>query len=617
MRNMASKRIEDYGIIGNTKSAALVGYDGSIDWLCLPRFDSAACFSALLGNEEHGRWKLSPRGKVISRSRAYRANTAILETRFKTKTGEVTLIDFMPISEGDSKVEVVRIIRGDRGSVAMSMELVLRFNYGQSVPWVRRRDYGLSAVAGPDAVELHTPVSLHGQNLRTVSNFTVRKGQTVPFTLSYHPAHHHLHFVMDAKQSLDRTTAFWNDWIEPFDCSEMKPLWRNAVVRSLITLKLLTYRPTGGIVAAATTSLPEMLGGERNWDYRFCWLRDSALTMYALLNAGFRHEASSWREWLLRAIAGHPEQLQIVYGVAGERHLREYSVDWLPGYEKSRPVRIGNAAYLQLQLDVYGEVMETLHAARVAQLPTVARAWELQKVMLKHLERRWKCADQGMWEMRGQARIFTHSRAMTWVAFDRAISSATRFKLKGPVAHWRKIRNRIRKDIFENGIHSGGYFSQSYGESGVDASLLLLAQMGIVRATDARFKATVKVVEKELLLDGFVKRYSVIKARDGLRGDEAAFIPCNFWLADAYILIGSMKRAQSIFEKTLTVRNDLGLLSEEYDPVSHRLVGNFPQAFSHIALINTAFNLMKSSGPARQRTRKTAPREPRAGAGSH
>ena len=463
-------------------------------------------------------------------------------------------------------------------------------------------------MAGPDAIELHTPVRLHGKNLRTVARFTVHEGQSVPFTLSYHPAHHAPHFVVDSRQSLTRTEAFWRDWLEQLNFPNSNARWRDAVIRSLITLKLLTYQPTGAIVAAPTTSLPEVMGGSRNWDYRHCWLRDSALTMYAMLNAGFRKEASSWREWLLRAVSGHPGQLQIVYGVAGERHLRESSLPWLSGYGNSQPVRIGNAAYKQLQLDVYGEVMETLHAARVAQLPAISQAWELQKLMLQDLEKKWKDPDHGIWEVRGAPRIFTHSRAMAWMAFDRAISSATQFNFSAPLDRWRGIRDAIKKDILKNGVDSSGCFVQSYGSAGLDASLLQLAQMGLVKASDHRFKATVRAIERELKENGLIRRYNRSQTDDGLPGEESAFILCNFWLADAYALMGMRQRAEKVFEEMLGLRNDLGLLSEEFDPVNRCLLGNFPQAFSHIGLVNTAFNLVTSSGPARQRVKRTAPK---------
>ncbi len=601
------KPIGDYGLIGNMLSAALVGRDGSIDWLCLPRFDSPACFAALLGSSENGRWSLKAVGTKVRSKRRYRPDTAILETQFITPTGAVTVIDFMPPAEDDTKLDVVRIVRGDRGTVDMEMELVLRFGYGAALPWVQKRDYGLSAIAGPDAVELHTPVKLTGRDMRTFARFKVGRGEEIPFTLSYHPAHKSPNFVRDSRQSLQLCEAFWRDWIQPCAFPVKAARWSDAVKRSLITLKLLTYQPSGAIVAAPTTSLPEDVGGERNWDYRLCWLRDSALTLYALLNSGFRDEAARWREWLLRAIAGHPEQLQIVYGVAGERWLQEAVVPWLSGYAQSRPVRVGNDAFEQRQLDIYGELMDTLHVAREAELPPAIDAWELQCVMLEHLAKHWHEPDRGMWEVRGPARSFTHSRVMCWVAFDRAISSATRFRLPGPLKKWRALRREIHADVCRHGVDKHGRFVQYYGGEALDASSLLMAQVGFLPAGDKRFRATVAAIERELLTDGFVRRYSPSKTDDGLAGSEGAFLPCSFWLADAYVLLGRRKKAEALFERLLGLTNDLGLLSEEYDTASRRLVGNFPQAFTHVGLINTAFNLIHLRGPAHQRAKRTAP----------
>jgi GH15 family glucan-1,4-alpha-glucosidase len=602
-----SKPLEDYGLIGNMVSAALIDRDGSIDWLCLPHFDSPACFAALLGTPEHGRWKIAA-ADPVRRSRRYRPDTAILETHFETATGAAVLIDFMPMTDNPDKVDLVRIVRGVRGEVAFDMELVIRFNYGDAIPWVRRRDFGLSAVAGPDALELHTRLPLDNHNMCTRSHFVVREGEDVPFTLSYHPTHTQPHFVKDRAESLKRTEFYWRTWAERC-LFENGAAWRDAVMRSLITLKLLSYHTTGAIVAAPTTSLPEMPGGSRNWDYRYCWLRDSALTLYALLNAGYRDEASMWREWLLRTIAGHPEQLQIVYGITGSRWLPENELPWLPGYAGSKPVRVGNAASGQLQLDVYGELMDTLHAAREAHLPPITDAWELQLVLLTHLEKIWRTPDRGIWEMRSIGKAFTHSRAMCWTAFDRAISSAERFKLEGPIDRWRAVRDAIADDILRHGTDARtGAFVQQYGGEDPDASLLLLAQMGLVQADDPRFAATVAAIESELMRDGFVKRYRPARVDDGIGEQESAFLPCSFWLADAYIMLGRKREAEEMFERLLAIRNDLGLLAEEYDPQKRRLMGNFPQAFSHVGLINTAFNLVKRSGPAQQRIDKTAPR---------
>jgi len=603
-----SKPIEDYGIIGNMISAALVSRDGSIDWLCLPRFDSGACFAALLDGPEHGRWLLTPEDPACRISRRYIPGTAVLETRFEMAAGACTLIDFMPLTDDEEKVDVVRIVRGERGEVSMNMELILRFNYGQAVPWVRRRDYGLSAVAGPDAVELHTAVALEGREMKSTARFIVRENESVPFTLSYHRSHKTPHFVPDRSESMDRTIAWWQEWSKRCRFDIRHDVWRDAVTRSLITLKLLTFKPTGGIVAAPTTSLPEAIGGSRNWDYRYCWLRDSALTLYALLNAGYREEAEAWRQWLLRSAAGHPKQLHIMYGIAGERWMPENEVPWLPGYEGSLPVRIGNEAIDQVQLDVYGELVETLHAAREAKLAPLAEAWRLEGVLLSQLETVWQKPDNGIWEMRGEPRAFTHSRLMCWVAFDRAIESARRFNLKGPIDRWRELRDTIHADICENGFDSKrNSFMQHYGGEALDASLLLIPQVGFLPADDPRVVATITTIERELVHNGFVLRYSTDKVDDGIGGEEGAFLACSFWLADAYVMCNRLDDAVKLFESLLAVRNDLGLLSEEYDPIRMRLVGNFPQGFSHIGLINTAFNLIDARGPAQQRSQRVAP----------
>jgi GH15 family glucan-1,4-alpha-glucosidase len=607
-QNASFRPIEDYGLIGNMISAALVSRGGSIDWLCLPRFDSDACFAALLGGPENGRWLIAPRAERCRISRRYLSGTAVLETRFETDAGAVTLTDFMPLTDDEEKVDVVRIVKGEKGSVEMAMELVLRFNYGRTVPWVQRRDYGLSAVAGPDTVELHTHIGLGGRDMKTLGAFTVKKGQSVPFTLSYHRSHKTPHFVPDRNESLDRTVTWWREWSKRcrFDYDDEN--WRDAVVRSLITLKLLTYAPTGGIVAAPTTSLPEAIGGSRNWDYRYAWIRDSALTLYALLNGGYRSEAEAWRQWLLRAVAGHPRQLQIMYGVAGERRLTENEIDWLRGYEKSSPVRVGNAAADQMQLDVYGELMEVLHAAREAELSPLEEAWRLQKSILAHLETVWRKPDRGIWEVRGPARAFTHSRMMCWVAFDRAIKSAEHFGLEGPTDHWRECRDAIHADICENGFDKKrNTFVQCYGREALDASLLLIAQSGFLPPDDPRVVGTIEAIEHELRQDGLVQRYSTDDVDDGVGGREGAFLACSFWLADAYVLVGRIDDAAELFENLLALRNDLGLLAEEYDTVSKRLLGNFPQAFSHIGLVNTAYNLIDAHGPAQQRSESDAP----------
>jgi GH15 family glucan-1,4-alpha-glucosidase len=603
-----SKPIEDYGLIGNMISAALVGRDGSIDWLCLPRFDSAACFAALLGGMEHGRWMIAPEDDRVRVSRRYLPGTAVLETHFETDGGAVTLTDFMPFTEDEEKVDVVRIVRGVRGQVNMMMELALRFNSGQAVPWVRQRDYGLSAVAGPDAVELHTSAPLEGRDFKTFAAFAVCEGESVPFALSYHPSHKMPQFVPDRSENLDRTVSWWREWSRHCHFASVNEGWGDAVRRSLITLKLLTFQPTGGIVAAPTTSLPEAIGGRRNWDYRYCWLRDSALTLYALLNAGYREEAAAWRQWLLRAAAGHPQQLHIIYGVTGERWLPENEIPWLPGYEASPPVRVGNAAADQLQLDVYGQLTETLHTAREADLSALDEAWRMQKVMLAHLETVWELPDHGIWEVRGGPKHFTHSRLMCWVAFDRAVKSCEHFSLEGPVERWRTIRDAIHADICEHGYDpSRNTFVQCYGAQGLDAALLLIPQVGFLSPDDSRVAGTVAAIERELLRDGFVLRYATENVDDGVGGDEGAFLACSFWLADAYVMLGRIDDATRLFERLLSIRNDLGLLAEEYDPVRRRLLGNFPQGLSHIGLIDTAYNLIDAHGPARQRSERVAP----------
>jgi len=604
-----SKLIEDYGIIGNMISAALIARDGSIDWLCLPRFDSPACFSALIGGAENGRWLIAPEDARHKVRRRYLDGTAVLETRFETPTGACTLTDFMPLGEGDDEnVDVIRLVRGERGEVPMAMELVIRFNYGRTVPWVRRRHYGLSAVAGPDAVELRTPVALKGRDLTTVARFCVRKGDMVPFTLSYHRSHKSPVFAADDHIRLDRTVLRWQEWSRRCRSDIENDVWREAVLRSAITLKLLTFRPTGGVVAAPTTSLPERIGGERNWDYRYCWLRDSSLTLYALLNAGYREEAEDWRQWLLRAASGDPRQLQIMYGIAGERSLPEWEMPWLAGYESSRPVRVGNAAVEQLQLDLYGELVETLHVAREADLTSLEDAWRLQRVLIGHLETIWDSRDHGIWEIRGKPLAFTYSRLMCWVAFDRALRSCERFGLRGPVARWRKLRRAVAADILKNGYDAHRKaFVQHYGGTALDASLLLIPQTGFLQASDPRMIGTIAAIERELMRDGFVLRYSKQDTDDGLVGPEGAFLACTFWLADAYAMIGRREDGIALFERLLAIRNDLGLLSEEYDTSRKRLVGNFPQGFSHIGLINTAYNLVRAAGPAHQRSRRVAP----------
>jgi GH15 family glucan-1,4-alpha-glucosidase len=597
-----SKPIEDYGFIGNMLSGALVARDGSMDWLCLPRFDSDACFAALLGTPEHGYWRISPTGEARL-SRRYLPHAPILETTFETEDGTATLVDFMPLSDDPEKVDVVRLVRGISGRVAMRMEIALRFGYGKTVPWVRRRDYGIHAVAGPDAVELVTRVPLRGEDMRTVAEFDVGEGDVVPFTLAYHPLHREPHFIADAGMRLERTAAWWREWTRICQLSEFEnAAWKDAVERSLITLKALSYQPSGAIVAALTTSLPEEIGGIRNWDYRYCWIRDATLTLYAFMNAGHFGEAGAFREWMLRAAAGAPDQMQIMYGVSGERRLTEIELPWLPGYENSLPVRIGNAAYDQIQIDVFGELMDALYTARKSHLGPNQEAWRFQRAMLSRLEGLWREPDEGIWEVRGGRKHFVHSKVMAWVAFDRAIKAVEQSGFSGPVERWRALRDEIHAEVLARGYDRGrNTFVQHYDGTALDASLLLMAEVGFLPPEDSRFRGTVEAVERELMEDGLVLRYRAGETEDGLAGEEGTFLVCSFWLADAYTMIGRHDDAAALFERLLSLRNDLGLLAEEYDPRLRRQLGNFPQAFSHVGLINTAYNLRRVSGPAHQR----------------
>jgi len=598
MSTMASP-IEDYALLGDCETAALVSRAGSIDWLCWPRFDSEACFAALLGKPEHGRWLLAPAEPAARVTRRYRDDTLVLETDFEMADGAVTVIDFMP-PRGNAS-DIVRIVVGRRGHVAMRMELVIRFGYGSTVPWVSRMDDGsLRAVAGPDMLVLRTRMPLHGRNLTTVAEFSVAAGERLPFVLTHAPSYGALPEPVDAETALRETETFWHDWIGR--CT-YEGRWSDAVRRSLITLKALTYRPTGGIVAAPTTSLPEQLGGVRNWDYRYCWLRDATFTLQALMNAGYYEEADAWRDWLLRAAAGAPDQLQIMYGLAGERRLMEWVADWLPGYEGAGPVRIGNAASNQLQLDVYGEVMDALHQGRQGGLGRNRAGWQLQRALLAHLETVWYQPDEGIWEMRSGRRHFTFSKVMVWAAVDRAIKSAEQFGMCGPVDHWKGLRHQIHRDICAKAYDADlGCFVQSYGARLPDASLLLLPIVGFLPATDPRMLGTVAAVERHLFKAGFVQRYDTAKSEDGLPTGEGAFLGCSFWLVDNYVLQGRRREALDLFERLLALCNDVGLLSEEYDPQAKRLVGNFPQAFSHIALVNSAHNLSFDAQPAKQRS---------------
>jgi len=592
-------RIEDYGLIGDCETAALVSKDGSIDWLCWPRFDSGACFAALLGNSKNGRWRIAPAQAKSRITRRYRPATLILETTFTTADGEVTVIDFMPLREQAS--HLVRLVVGTRGTVAIRTELVIRFDYGQSVPWVKRTENGdLLAISGPDMVVLRTPVEMRGEQLTSVGEFTVSAGETIPFVLMYVQSHLPAPDPVDAEDALRQTQNFWEEWTSVHKSTGP---YAPFVLRSLITLKALTYLPTGGIVAAPTTSLPEQLGGPRNWDYRFCWLRDATLTLLALMNSGYYDEARAWRDWLLRAAAGSPSQIRIMYGLAGDKRLAEWEVPWLAGYEGSKPVRIGNAAADQLQLDVFGEVLDAMHQARVGGLQPLADAWDFQRVLMSHLEEIWPLEDEGIWEVRGGRRHFTYSKMMAWVAFDRTIRSAEAFGLEGPIDHWRKLRARIHAEVCDKAFNPKiGAFMQSYGSEHLDASALLIPVVGFLPPSDPRVAGTVEAIERKLMTNGFVLRYDTDVTQDGLPPGEGAFLACSFWLADAYILLGRRDDARKLFERLLTLCNDLGLLSEEYDPAGKRLLGNFPQAFSHIALVITAHNLDRAEKPCEQRS---------------
>jgi GH15 family glucan-1,4-alpha-glucosidase len=588
--------IEDYAIIGDTHTAALVSRSGSIDWLCLPRFDSPACFAALLGDERHGRWLIGPAGPVSSVHRSYRGDSLVLETEFRTPEGVVRLVDCMPPRQQDP--DVARVIEGVRGRVPMRMELIIRFDYGSIVPWVRRQDGALHAIGGPDSLWLRTPVEVRGENFRTLAEFTVAEGERVPFTLTWHASHQRAPRPIDPVRAIDDTEAWWSGWASRITYDGG---WRDAVIRSLVTLKALTYQPTGGIVAAPTTSLPEALGGVRNWDYRYCWLRDATFTLDVLMQAGLVSEAKAWREWLLRAVAGQPGQMQILYGVAGERRITEQEIDWLPGYEGSRPVRTGNAAVAQFQLDVYGEVMDALHLARQAGLQTDGAAWDFQRALMDFLESNWHEPDEGIWEIRGPRRHFTFSKVMAWVALDRAVKAVELHQLQGPVQRWRALRRKLHDQVLARGFDAErNTFVQNYEGSQLDASLLMIPLVGFLPATDPRMRGTIEAIQRELYVDGFVMRYQPETSAevDGLPPGEGAFLACSFWLVVNLALIGHREEALEQFERLLGLRNDIGLLAEEYDPKLGRQLGNFPQAFSHVPLVNTAIQL---SGPARRR----------------
>ena len=600
-------RIEDYAIIGDMQSAALVGRDGSVDWLCLPRFDSPACFAGLLGDDRHGHWRIAPADGAGQASRAYQGETLILQTQWQTATGTARVIDFMP-RRAEAVPVLARIVEGVHGTVELDCVLRVRFDYGHVVPWVRRIDGSINAVAGPDSVWISTPVQLAGRDMEHRARFTVTAGQRIPFMLTWVESHHGQPEACDASQVLEETRQYWAGWVSR--CTYRGP-YREAVIRSLITLKALTYEPTGAIVAAATTSLPEDIGGTRNWDYRYCWLRDATITLEALLRTGYTEEATAWRQWLCRAIAGDPADVQIMYGVAGERRLAEWEADWLPGYEDSAPVRIGNAAVNQRQLDVYGEVLDALALARRSGLPAERHAWSLQRALLDFLDKHWSEPDEGLWEVRGPRRHFVHSKVMAWVAFDRAVAAAAG-GLPGPAARWRRLRDQIHREITRQGYNRDrGAFTQYYGADTLDAAVLLMADVGFLRPDDPRLISTVDAIARELTTGGLVRRYQLgadgQSAVDGLPGSEGAFLACSFWLADALHTTGRHDDAVELFERLLGLRNDLGLLSEEYDPRYGRLVGNTPQAFSHMPLIQTALNLDDHAGHHRRRPGSRAP----------
>ena len=595
----SGRRIEDYALIGDCGSAALVGRDGSIDWLCMPRFDSGACFAALLGEPRHGRWLIGPVEPAARVERRYLDGSLILAITFENAEGAVEVVDFMRPRR--RLPQLVRLVRGLRGHVAMCTAFILRFDYGAVVPWVERLpEGGLTAIGGPERVVLRTLAPLRGEDFKTVGEFTIGAGETVPFVLSYGPSHQPLPPPVDSARALHDTETFWRRWSDR--CASAGP-WTDAVKRSLVLLKGLTYAQTGGIVAAPTTSLPEQLGGVRNWDYRYCWLRDATFTLLALMHAGYYDEARTWRDWLFRAVAGSPDQLQIMYGLGGERRLTEWEVPWLPGFEGSRPVRIGNAAVNQTQLDVYGEVLDALYHAHSHGLPPNQHGDAIGRVVLRHLAKIWDQPDEGIWEVRGPPQHFTHSKVMVWVAFDRMVKMLEQRGSSGrALPRWRQVRDRIHEDICSKAFDPDlGSFVQAYGSKALDASLLLLPLVGFLPPTDPRIIGTLKAIERRLVVDGFVCRYDTGEAVDGLPPGEGAFLACSFWLADNFILQGRIAEARELFERLLALRNDIGLLAEEYDPRLGRQLGNFPQAFSHVALINTAFNLTRSQGPAEQR----------------
>ena len=607
VENGGYMKLEDYGFIGDTHTGALVGINGSIDWLCTPRFGNAACFAALLGDEENGCWRINPRKPVLKASHAYRHETLILETIFETEDGAVKLIDYMP-PRGKYR-DVVRIVEGVRGRVEMESKLIIRFDYGLTIPWVQQSNEGLTAVAGPNALVFRADVPTFGENLSTVARFSVGEGERKSFILTWYPSHEPPPSPINSWHSLIETENYWHKWAAR--CTYQGE-WRDAVVRSLLVLKALTYVPTGGIVAALTTSLPEKLGGVRNWDYRCCWLRDATFTLYSLMQSGYTEEAAAWSHWLLRAVAGDPSQLQILYGAMGERRLTEIELPHLKGYENSSPVRIGNAASEQFQLDVYGEVMDAMHLAREMNIDCDPAYWHLQRHLIDFVEAHWTDPDEGIWEIRGPRRHFTHSKVMAWVAIDRAVRSVEDFGFDGDVERWRKLRQVIHDEICLKGFHpKRKAFTQFYGSEKLDASLLMIPLVGFLPTNDERVRSTVDLIKKELLINGYVLRYDPRGSAlvDGLPPGEGAFLPCTFWLVDCLHLMGEEKEAREIFQRLLDVRSSLGLLAEEYDTEQRRLIGNFPQAFSHVSLINTARNLSPKAGPAEHRAHVTSKAE--------
>jgi len=594
-----AQKIEDYALIGNGSTAGLVGRNGSIDWLSFPRFDSGACFASLLGDEDNGYWQIAPTEPNFRVRRGYRPRTLVLETEFSTDSGVATLVDCM--DQKGSEHHLIRLVRGVSGQVEMSMELTIRFEYGSVVPWVMRLDDGrLRALGGPEQIVLQAPVPLTGKGLKTCATFTIKENQELAFVLTWSSSFGRIPPAMDVHRAINDVTRGWESWSRQYKDDSR---WSEAVLRSLITLKALTHHGTGGIVAAATTSLPEEIGGERNWDYRFCWIRDSTFTLYALMEAGFTQEAKAWREWLLRAVAGSPDQMQIMYGVAGERRLTEIELGWLRGYENSRPVRVGNAASEQLQLDVYGEVLDSLYLARKVGIAGLDRAWSVERALVRHVEEIWNQPDDGIWEIRGKRKHFTHSKVMAWVAVDRAVRSIQEFSLEGPLDEWTDLRTTIHDEVCREGFDRDlGSFVQSFGSKELDASLLMLPLVGFLSPEDPRMKGTIAAIEKNLLINGFVARYDTSTCVDGVRGTEGAFLPCSFWLVDNYVLQNRREEAIELFERLLELRNDVGLLSEEYDPKMKRQLGNFPQAFSHLSLVNSAHNLGAGTKPAKHRS---------------